>query len=296
MSASAALRFLLPWEFSPVALAAATLPVLAYLRGLRARRAQGRPERRLRALAFLAGVGSLYAALQTHVDFLAQHMFWIHRVQHLVLHHVGPFLIALSAPTGTLAAGTPPALRRRLAPLVANRAVRGLYRRLQQPVIACVLFVGLIGFWLTPTMQFYAMLIRPIYLTMNWSMVIDGLLFWWLILGPERPGIPRLATRMAMLVAVAIPQAILGAYLTFTASPLYDVYGLCGRAFAISPILDQQLGGLNTWIPPGMMSAIGLVVLAARWMRTDERARRPTPAATRPGDPRVTLGATGRTG
>ncbi len=52
------------------------------------------------------------------------------------------------------------------------------------------------------------------------------------------------------------------------------MYGLCGRAFAISPILDQQLGGLNTWIPPGMMSALGLIVLASRWMRSDESARR----------------------
>ncbi len=271
---AAALRFLLPWEFSPVALAGCALPVAAYLRGLRTRRARGRPEVALRSLAFLAGVGSIYAVLQTHLDFLAQHMFWIHRVQHLVLHHLGPFLIALSAPAETLLAGTPRTLARTCRPLVANRVVRGLYRRLQQPVVACVLFVGLIVFWLTPAVHFYAMLIRPIYLTMNWSMLIDGLLFWWLVLGPERASAPRLATRMAMLVAVAIPQAILGAYLTFTASPLYDVYGLCGRAFAISPILDQQLGGLNTWIPPGMMSALGLIVLASRWMRSDESARR----------------------
>ena len=273
MSALAVLRLLLPWEFSPVALAACALPVAAYLRGLRRCGASDRPERRLRALAFLAGVGSIYAVLQTHLDFLAQHMFWIHRVQHLVLHHLGPFLIALSAPAATLAAGTPPALRRAVRPLVANRFVRGLYRALQQTVVACVLFVGLIVFWLTPAVHFYAMLIRPIYLTMNWSMLIDGLLFWWLVIGPERADAPRLATRMAMLVAVAIPQAILGAYLTFRAVPLYDVYGLCGRAFAISPILDQQLGGLNTWIPPGMMSALGLIVLASRWMRADGDAR-----------------------
>ena len=270
---AAVLRFALPWEFSPVALAACALTTVAYVRGLRARRASGRPEKGLRALAFLVGVGSIYAVLQTRIDFLAQHMFWIHRVQHLVLHHLGPFLVALGAPVDTLAAGSPPALLRTLRSLVANRVVRVLYRTLQQPVIACVLFVGLIGFWLTPAVHFYAMLIKPIYLAMNWSMLIDGLLFWWLILGPERAGAPRLATRMAMLVAVAIPQAILGAYLTFRATPLYDVYGLCGRAFAISPILDQQHGGLNTWIPPGMMSALGLIVLASRWMRADGDAR-----------------------
>ncbi len=280
MSAPAVLRLLLPWEFSPTVLAASALAVAVYLRGLHVRRASG-ADGVLRPIAFLSGVASMYAVMQTHLDYLAQHMFWIHRVQHLVLHHLGPFLIALSAPAATLGAGLPPSVASALAPLFANRWVRGLYRNVQRPAVAAALFVGLVYFWLIPAVHFYAMLSLPVYEAMNWSMAIDGLLFWWLIFSPRGAGggAASVATRMAMLVAVAIPQAILGAYITFRQAPLYDVYDLCGRAWSISPRLDQQLGGLNTWIPPGMMSALGLVVLAARWMRSDGETRRAAPAA-----------------
>lgn len=275
MSLLADARYLLPWEFSPTVLVSSCAAVGVYLRGLHARRRRGESVGVLRPLAYLVGVASIYGVMQTYYDYLAQHMFWIHRVQHLVLHHVGPFLIALSAPAETLALGMPRPLARVLRPLFDNRVVRGLYRTLQQPLLASLLFVGLIFFWLTPAIHFYAMLSLPIYKTMNWSMLIDGLLFWWLILGPERSSgyaTPNYATRMAMLVGVAIPQAVLGAYITFRQAPLYDVYNLCGRAWAISPALDQQLGGLNTWIPPGMMSALGLVIIAGRWMRAGARA------------------------
>ena len=283
MNIAADLADLLPWEFSPTVLLVTACALGAYGRGIHRNRARAAGRDAGRAIAFVTGVGGMYAVMQTHFDYLAQHMFWIHRVQHLVLHHLGPFLIALSAPAETLAAGIPASLARIFRPLVTHRWSRAAYRSVQQPIVAATLFVGLIFFWLTPAVHFYAMISSPIYKAMNWSMAIDGLLFWWLILGPETGGAsqrPGYALRMGMLVAVAIPQALLGAYLTFRQAPLYDVYSLCGRAWSLSPALDQQLGGLNTWIPPGMMSALGLVVLASRWMRADT-APRPGPIVAR---------------
>ncbi len=266
------LKYLAPWEFSPTVLFITLALLAAYLRGLYKSRIAGTRVGFWRPLEYLGGVLCIYFVMQTHFDYLSQHMFWIHRVQHLVLHHAGPFLIALSAPDEMLALGTPTWIARLCAALPANRVIRRIYRNVQRPWAAAFLFVGLIYFWLTPGIHFYAMLSAPVYKAMNWSMVVDGMLFWWLIVGPERAGMPvevAHGTRMAMLVAVAIPQAVLGAYITFRHAALYDVYSLCGRAWALSPRLDQQLGGLNTWIPPAMMSALGLVIVASRWMDVD---------------------------
>ena len=81
--------FLLPWEFSPAALALCAGSAWLYLRGLtrtpRAERPHG-----ARTLAFLLGWGLVYFVMQTHYDYLSQHMFFVHRIQHLVLHHIGP--------------------------------------------------------------------------------------------------------------------------------------------------------------------------------------------------------------
>jgi putative membrane protein len=283
-----ALSALLPWEFSPTVLVLTVAALTAYGRGWRR---VGRAAGIARPVAFLAGVALPYVFLETHLEYLALHLFWLSRIHHLVLHHLTPFLLALSAPGPILARGTPEWIKARvLRPVAGNRAVRAAYRLLQQPVVASILFVGLIFFWLVPAVEFDSALSRAIYGVMNASMLVDGILFWWLIVGPEDPR--RMVTlsygaRMAVLVAITIPQSLLGAYLTFHAGVLYPSFGVCGPAYAISPLVDQQLAGLNTWIPAGMMSAVGLAVVASRWLADESAggvtAPRDRPAASRRG-------------
>jgi putative membrane protein len=217
-------------------------------------------------------------------------MFFTHRLQHLVLHHAAPFLIALAAPWPVLAAGLPASVRERWLPAFGrNRALRELYRALQNPVVAPVLFVGLIYFWLIPSIHFDAMLSRWLYEVMNWSMLIDGLLFWWLILDPvtRKGGLARLGfgARMVILWLVTVPQIALGAYIALSNQVLFDVYDVCGRAWPLAPLTDQQIGGLVTWIPAAMMSVLGALVLIGYWLhgRGDSRAE---------GKPSMELGGT----
>src|SRR5690625_7524077 len=150
----------------------------------------------------------MYLVTQTYYDYLSQYMFFVHRVQHLVLHHMGPFLVALAAPAPVLARGSPRPVRAwcgRRRVLAASWT--GLYRVLQQPLVASILFAGLIIFWLSPRVHFDAMISRPLYWVMYWSMALDGLLFWWLIFNREMGGFtPRLSygTRLLMLLSVIL--------------------------------------------------------------------------------------------
>ncbi|MHB8347021.1 MAG: cytochrome c oxidase assembly protein [Acidiferrobacterales bacterium] len=262
--------YLEPWEFSPTVLLACTLPTIAYVRGLVLTRRAGEATGFWRPLAYFAGVGLIYIALQTYVDFLAQHMFWIHRLQQSILHHFAPFLVALAGPWDIMARGTPRGLRERvLRPFFQSWAVRSIYGFLQNPVVAPLLFVGLIYFWLTPAIHFTAMLDVYRYRAMNWGMVVDGMFFWWLMIGPRSAqGHASIGYlwRILILFFVMILQIPLGAYITFHGSILYNVYGICGRAWAINPMTDQQIGGLLTWIPPAMMGALSILVVIHRIM------------------------------
>lgn len=259
------LRYLLPWEFSPTIFITCVVAVTLYVRGLSALGRSGTRVGFWRAFTFFLGVALNYAALQTYIDFLSAHMFWIHRFQHLILHHIGPVLIVLAAPDAVLRAGIPAGLRhRRWVPVWIAQSVRLFFRVLQHPLVAPTLFVGLIFFWLTPSIHFTAMIDTRRYLLMNWSMLADGLLFWWLMLAPRQSqgsAAVGYGTRLVILSLVVVPQILLGAYITLHGTPLYDVYALCGRAWAISPIDDQQLGGLLTWIPAAMMSLVGILVV-----------------------------------
>jgi putative membrane protein len=267
------LSYLLPWQFSPTIFVICAVTVTLYVRGLMA---LGRGADRVgfwRAFTFLLGVALNYAMLQTYVDFLSAHMFWIHRFQHLILHHIGPVLVVLAGPERVLRAGMPAGLRQVRIAAWIRRPIQLFFRFLQHPVIAPTLFVGLIFFWLTPSIHFTAMIDVRRYDLMNWSMLADGLLFWWLMLARRQvQGSTAIGygTRLVILSIVAIPQLLLGAYITLHSTPLYDIYALCGRAWAISPLDDQQIGGLLTWIPAAMMSLVGILVVLHHILRDPE--------------------------
>jgi putative membrane protein len=272
-----AAEYLLPYDFSPLTVLAYILVLSLYSYGLFRMPDSERPGSG-RIFTFTLGVMLCYGVMQTQFDYYSQYMFFVHRGQHLILHHLGPILIALSNPLPViqfLYRQIPQVVRPFLVP------IGWLYRCLQQPAVASLLFFGLIYLWLWPPIHFDAMLSRDLYWVMNWSMLLDGLLFWWLIFDPRSPittnalGYGR---RMLCLAVVAIPQMILGATIVFSRGMVYDVYEVCGRAWPMPPETDQLLGGLLTWIPPAMMSVLGILIILRRAMRDDvNRASHSTP-------------------
>ena len=270
---SATLAFLLPWEFSPEALLLCAGAVWLYARGL-ARLPNAERPGIARRIAYFTGWALVYFVMQTHWDYLSQHMFYIHRIQHLVLHHLGPFLIVLAQPLPVLARGLPGgAAERVMRPFWRNPVTRIVYRLFQNWLVAPVLFVGLIYLWLTPSIHFDAMLSLRLYLVMNWSMLLDGLLFWALMLDPRTRAEGALigfGPRMFLLLACIPPQIYIGAHIGLSTHELYNVYSVCGRAWPLDPLTDQNLGGLITWIPASMMHVVGVLVLLGRWMHSDQ--------------------------
>lgn len=262
------IEYLAPYDFSPLTVLSFMLVLGFYGVGLLRMPEEDRPGS-VRIMVFVLGVLIAYGVMQTRFDYYSQYMFFVHRGQHLVLHHLGPILIALSNPLPVMQfwyRQISPGLKSRLRPL------GWVYRFLQHPLIASALFVGLIYFWLWPPIHFDAMLSRNLYWVMNWSMLIDGILFWWLIFDPRPPAITSslgYGKRILLLALVAIPQMVLGAMIVFSRGMVYDVYEVCGRAWPMAAETDQLVGGMLTWIPPAMMSILGILIILRRAMRED---------------------------
>ncbi|WP_150910718.1 cytochrome c oxidase assembly protein [Marinobacter halotolerans] len=262
------LEYLLPYDFSPLTVLSYMLLLGFYGVGLLRMQDEDRPGA-LRIFAFVLGVMLCYAVMQTRFDYYAQYMFFVHRGQHLILHHIGPILIALSNPLPVMQYWY-----RKMSPGLksALRPVGWVYQVLQYPLMALFLFVGLIYFWLYPPIHFDAMLSRDLYWVMNWSMLLDGLLFWWLIFDPRSTAnTPALGygKRMLLLAAAGVLQMILGAWIVFSRDMVYDVYEVCGRAWPLDPDIDQLVGGILTYIPPAMMSILGILLILRRAMHED---------------------------
>jgi putative membrane protein len=247
---------ILPWDFSWAWFLAYAFSGLWYARGMRG------PARQplWRTGFFLVGMLAMWAVLQTRFEYLAQHMFFMNRIQHVAMHHLGPFLVAIAWPWATIRAGMPPLFKRALD----HRTSQQVLRFVQSPDIACLLFVGLIVLWLIPSVHFVAMLDPLLYQVMNWSMVVDGLLFWSVVLDPRPAELAHngFAARALIGVGVMFPQIVIGAVLAFTHRDLYSFYAWCGRIYpGIDALADQHIGGLIAWIPPAMMSALSLILV-----------------------------------
>ena len=95
-----------PWDFSWVEFLAAALGLWWYARGVLRTAPQARPSP-WRQASFLLGVAAIYAVVQTRFDYMAQHEFFLNRIQHIFMHHLGPFLVALAWPGEALYRGMP---------------------------------------------------------------------------------------------------------------------------------------------------------------------------------------------
>lgn len=283
-----------PWEFSWTQFLAVALSLVWYARGVALAPAGERPAI-WRQVAFVLGLGLIYVVLLTHFEYMAQHMFFLNRLQHMVMHHIGPFLIAVAWPGGALLRGMPAPLRR----LLESRRVGAVMHVIQHPALAGILFAGLILLWLQPAVHFRAMVDPQLYGIMNWSMVLDGLLFWCLTLDP-RP-LPEARTsygiRMLITILVMFPQILAGSLITFSTTSLYPYYDLCGRLFpSIGALLDQHIGGTIVWIPSAMMSSVAFMLILNNVRLHEDRMSADTPEPEDLDDRRITLSASSWTG
>lgn len=261
----------LPWEFSWPQYLVFVLTLGWFVRGLRVLPPGQRPPA-WRQACFVVGVLSFWIVLQTHIDFYAQHMFFVHRWAHFVLHHAGAFAIAFGMAGPVLLAGMPDFLRR----LVLSRPVQRVMAVLQNPVMAPFLFVGLLYFWLIPQIHTRVMLDANLYELMNWTMAVNGVMFWSLILDP-RPSPPArigYLVRMLLIIVIELPQMVLGAILSLTEHDIYPVYAICGRVLDMTALNDVHYGGLIIWLPGTLTSFAAFITVLVNLRLHEERLER----------------------
>lgn len=258
------------WQFEPEIVAGLLIAAWLYVAGVR----RGSGGKWWRHLLFLGGLVALGAALLSPIEPLADHVFAIHQIEHMLLRSIGPMLILLSQPQSALMRGMPDWLRRRVAgPIIANPGVRRTFGFLSQPVVATLMFVGISWFWMIPRWHDIAILNEPIHYSWHVTLLISGLFFFSVIFDPRSaPAAPRLGIRLAMFWCAAMGNILLGAFLTFKGVPLYHAYDVMGRMFGLNALTDEQIGGLTMWIPGCMMFAVSAILILHRWGMDEERA------------------------
>ncbi len=182
------------------------------------------------------------------------YLFSAHMVQHLILTLVVPPLMILGTPGWMLR----PLLRRRGGFRVA-RAVTG--------VAACfALFNLVLAFWHLPPMYNLALAHHSVHILQHLMFIAASVLMWWPLTSPL-PELPRAAYPAQMLYCflMVIPMSVISIYIVMADSALYPAYATAPRVWGLTPMMDQQYGGLIMWIPGGIFFYAVMTVVFFKW-------------------------------
>jgi putative membrane protein len=261
------LPFFFPFIFNAPVFLGTWFLLLWYFRGLALTPPDQKPNR-LRQSFFLIGVFSIYFVLQTHFEYLSQHLFSLNRTQAVTISMAAPFLIGIAWMQDVLTLGIP----KWLLNAARSTAMHNIGKILFHPIPAMALFLVSSDIWLIPSVHFAAMINPALYAFMNLTCLAGGMIFWLVVLDPRPKPLARISfiTRAGIGFLVMFPQIAVSSYIALTTQNLYAFYTLCGRIFpAMSPAYDQMLGGMIQWIPPGMMNTAALM-LALNAMRLSD--------------------------
>lgn len=241
------------WTWNAPVLAACGVAVVAY----------GAALRQVRRTWSLAGALAVLAlALASPLNTLADgYLFSAHMLQHVLLLLVVPPLALLSVPPAQRAPG----------------------RWHVPPLVGWLGGWGAMWLWHAPTLCDAAgrsALVRGVQVV---SLLLLGALFWWPVIGPVRRQRLRPLAGVVYLFSACLGCTVLGILLTFAPLGVCPVYAhpvdrlgilsLIRDDWGLTPVRDQQLGGLMMWLPPCAIYLSSMLGLLARWYRGAEVAR-----------------------
>jgi cytochrome c oxidase assembly factor CtaG len=265
------------WNLDLPILIPAALAAFFYARGLHEWKDRHRKHPWWRTALYYVGLSTLVLAMVSPIDSLGSHHFFMHMTQHELIMLVGVPLVLLGAPTTPVLRGMPKWLRLGLvAGLAGDDIARSVWRFLTHPLVALTLYtVVLIAWHMLPGWYNAAVQNEAIHYLQHLSFAGTAFLFWWNVIDPAplRASMGYLL-RMVYVLAAATAQSIVAALLTLADEPIYDVYVDARRIFDLSPLSDQELGGLIMWVPGQLLHLIVIGVLFGVWAVQSERRQR----------------------
>jgi cytochrome c oxidase assembly factor CtaG len=255
------------WSFEPWAAACLAVSGFFYARGvsrLWRRAGRGRGITIAQVSFFTLGWTILVAALLSPIDTLGAASFAAHMVQHELLMVVAAPLLVVGRPLEAWTWSMAPQSRAALGAVARIAWLRRAWKAVTDPLGAWTLHAMALWAWHVPAMFEAALASEAIHIVQHASFLGTALLLWWSVFDrrPRNHG----GHAMASLFATMAHSSALGALITFAPRPWYASYG-SDNPFQLSPLADQQLGGLIMWGPAGLAYLIAALVIASRWLQ-----------------------------
>ena len=260
------------WNLDPLLIAALLMVLGAYLFAAHVavgtEPSAGRTGRGYFAAGWLIAVAALISPLCP----LSVSLFSGRVGQHMIL-------MLLAAPLVLL--GHPGVIYARLFPALADwLSNRWLTRLCTSAPGAAVGFAILLWFWHAPGPYDATFRSSSVYWLMHLSLFSAALLVWNVVLDRSADGaIPALAVG----AFTTVQMTFLGALITIAPHALYLPHAVTTAPWGLTPLTDQQLGGLIMWVPACTVF-VGVTVLTLAGLLSDTHGASParSPSAAYP--------------
>jgi cytochrome c oxidase assembly factor CtaG len=237
------------WEFDPGVVIPLILSAILYWRGATDKHGIRCWER----VCFWAGWAVLVIALVSPVHPLGEALFSAHMVQHELLMVVAAPLLVLGRPLVPFLWSVPAGIGRVSIVKIG-------------PAAAWLIHAVVLWAWHAPALFQATLTSDLVHSLQHISFLGSALIFWWALLRR------KLAYGPAILYVftTAVHTTILGVLLTFSPTLWYPAYRNTTAAWGMTPLEDQQIGGLVMWVPAGLTFIVAGVYLTALWLRDSE--------------------------
>jgi putative membrane protein len=237
---------------------------------LRRRSVLGRRELDKGATLFASGWLILALALVSPLHEGGERSFTLHMIEHELIMLAAAWLLAASRPLPVLLWSLPQDLRGRIGSFGKAAWLSLPWRFLTDPVVATIVQGVVMVAWHLPALFDRALGHEAWHIAQHVSFLVSALLFWWAMANGRR-GRHSFGVAAICLFATSLVGGLLGALMSFSASPWYASYAAMGMTpLDMSPLEDQQLAGLLMWIPGGLVHAGAALFFLYRWFKASE--------------------------
>jgi putative membrane protein len=234
-------------------------------------------------LLFYTGVLLAALAILSPLHALGEHyLLSAHMVQHLVLVQVVAPLLLLGTPGWML------------RPLLRRGPIKRLAGTLLTPVPGFLVFNLVFAAWHVPAIYDLSLHVPLLHAVEHGLFLGLALATWWPVLGPaaEFPRLPY-GAQVIYLFFESLPPTVVGAIISLAERPIYPTYWAAERIYGIpgfgtlSPLEDQQLGGLIMWLPGALGYFLVLSVIFFLWLERRSPNESPPYRSINPDRPRT---------
>lgn len=137
-------------------------------------------------------------------------------------------------------------------------------RRVQSAAPSFLISTALLWAWHAPQAYDLALGHVGVYWVMQLSLLASALWFWRDVFAAQRSPVEAIS----LIVAGFAQMGMLGAILTFAPDALYAAHRVAPLEWGLTPLADQQLGGVLMWVPAGLPYAVAGIYVARRGWAT----------------------------